>query len=107
MPDIYDLADQFRDRLLRREREAAAQMVRRYAAVYRRIQDEVSKILDEIDALAEAGEDPSVAQLLQLQRLQALQVQVRREVGEFAAWAGEQIQVGQAWAVDQAAADAE
>ena len=107
MPDIYDLADQFRDRLLRHEREAASQMVRRYAAVYRRIQDEVAKILDELDADLEAGQAPSVAQLLQLQRLQQLQVQIRREVGEFAAWAEEQIQVGQAWAVDAAAADAE
>lgn len=107
MPDIYDLADQFRDRLLRREREAASQMVRRYAAVYRRIQDEVATILDELDADLEAGQAPSVAQLLQLQRLQQLQVQIRREVGEFAAWAEEQIQVGQAWAVDAAAADAE
>lgn len=107
MPDIYDLADQFRDRLLRHEREAAAQMVRRYAAVYRRIQDEVSTILDELDAGLAAGELPSVAQLLQLQRLQQLQVQIRREVGQFAAWAEEQIQVGQAWAVDAAAADAE
>lgn len=107
MPDIYDLADQFRDRLLRREREAASQMVRRYAGVYRRIQDEVSTILDELDADLEAGQAPSVAQLLQLQRLQQLQVQIRREVGEFAAWAEEQIQVGQAWAVDAAAADAE
>lgn len=107
MPDIYDLADQFRDRLLRHEREAASQMVRRYAGVYRRIQDEVSKILDEIDAGVAAGEAPSVAQLLQLQRLQQLQVQIRREVGEFAAWAQDQIQVGQAWAVDVAAADAE
>lgn len=107
MPDIYDLADQFRDRLLRHEREAASQMVRRYAAVYRRIQDEVATILDELDADLEAGQAPSVAQLLQLQRLQQLQVQIRREVGEFAAWAEEQIQVGQAWAVDAAAADAE
>jgi len=107
MPDIYDLADQFRDRLLRREREAAAQMVRRYAGVYRRIQDEVSKILDELDADLAAGEAPSVAKLLQLQRLQQLQVQVRREVGQFAAWVEEQIQVGQTWAVDVAAADAE
>lgn len=107
MPDIYDLADQFRDRVLRHEREAASQMVRRYAGVYRRIQDEVSKILDEIDAGVAAGEAPSVAQLLQLQRLQQLQVQIRREVGEFAAWAQEQIQVGQAWAVDVATADAE
>lgn len=107
MPDVYDLADQFRDRLLRRERDVAAQMVRRYAAVYRHIQDEVSVILDEFDALISAGEELSVAKLLQLQRLQQLQVQIRREVGQFAAWAGEQIQVGQAWAVDQAAADAE
>lgn len=107
MPDIYDLADQFRDRLLRHEREAASQMVRRYAAVYRRIQDEVATILDELDADLEAGQAPSVAQLLQLQRLQQLQVQIRREVGEFAAWAEEQIQVGQTWAVDAAAADAE
>ena len=107
MPDIYDLADQFRDRLLRHEREAASQMVRRYAGVYRRIQDEVSKTLDELDADLAAGESPSVAKLLQLQRLQQLQVQVRREVGQFAAWVEEQIQVGQTWAVDVAAADAE
>lgn len=107
MPDIYDLADRFRDRLLRHEREAAAQMVRRYASVYRQIQDEVSSILDELDGLVAAGEAPSVTQLLQLQRLQALQVQIRREIGQFAAWAQEQIQVGQAWAVDVAAADAE
>lgn len=107
MPDIYDLADQFRDRLLRHERETAAQMVRRYANVHRNIQDEVSKILDEFDADVAAGEAPSVAKLLQLQRLQALQVQIRREVGLFADWAQEQIQVGQVWAVDAAAADAE
>ena len=42
-----------------------------------------------------------------LEFLGEMRREVRREVGQFAAWVEAQIQVGQTWAVDVAAADAE
>jgi hypothetical protein len=105
MPDIYDLADEFRKALLARERAAASEMVRYYGAVWGRL----SVLID--DALAEfdrsGGQATGPGWTLKYERLRALRSQVEGEMRNFVQFAGGKIETESVAAVQAAMRDAE
>lgn len=115
MPDVYDLASQFRAGLLKRDRRTAAAMVRAYRAAWRGIRKEADSLLAKIAAAREDGQEVNQTWLYQQGRLQALQSQIEVEIARFAEvaagrLAGSQERVieetlGQAIELMQAAAD--
>ena len=84
--NVYEAAAAFRQALLARERHAAGEMVRHYAAVYQRLQAAFAALLDRAEAAKAAGEySPSWAH--RQDRLEAVQRQVLAESHPFAALA--------------------
>lgn len=107
MPDIYDLAAQFRRQLLAHDREAAAELIGYYGEVYRRLRQRIDVLLRQIADARAAGEEVSPAWLFQAERMQALLDQVAAEMRRFADAAGVQITEAQRQAVALAEAHAE
>lgn len=105
MPDVYQLADVFKARLLRNERQVASEMVRRYLKVWKGIRAEADSLLAAIERLPVDQQTP--AMLLHLERLRALGTQIRAEVGSYGQWAQAQIERQQAWAVSRGLEDAQ
>ncbi|MBX6770872.1 MAG: hypothetical protein IRY83_04050 [Chloroflexi bacterium] len=100
MADIFETADRFRAELLRRERQAASELVRAYGAVWQRIRQRLDDLGEQIAQARQRGEDVSPAWLLQFERLQTLQRQVEAEINQFARYAEPVIVAGQAQAVE-------
>lgn len=100
--DIYTIAEQFRAELLRRERQAATELVRAYGAVWQRIKRRLDDLGQQITLARQRGEDVSPAWLLQFERLQTLQRHVEVELREFARFAEGRIVAEQHEAVQAA-----
>jgi len=102
VPDIFRTADRFRRDLLRRDRAATTEMVRRYGQIWKALKTEIDKLTRQYYAAAAAGEATSPAWVFQLGRLQSLQRQVEAELAAYARWAETSIRVEQ-WEATQAA----
>jgi len=102
MADIFALADRFRDDLLARERQAAAELVQAYGAIWRRLRARLDLLAEQMEAARTRGEEISPAWLFQFERLQTLQRQVEAEIGEFARYAEGRIMSAQWDAVQMA-----
>ncbi|MGQ9555900.1 MAG: phage minor head protein, partial [Anaerolineae bacterium] len=103
MPGIYDIVEQHRQQLLRRERQAASEMVQAYGEAWKRIKqrlDDLGQQIQQAKALGEGEISPSW--LFQYGRLQSLQSQVEAEIREFAHFAETHIIAQQAEAVQAA-----
>jgi len=104
---IFDVADAQRAALLKRERAAAGELVRAYGGIWRRLQAELTRLL-ELRAAAELrGEDVGPGWLFQFNRLERLLDQVERELRAFAEFADQVIQAEQQAAVAAALAHSE
>lgn len=82
-PDIIRVAEEFRRRLLARERAAAVELLRAYGAIWRRLREEINALALEVQAMREAGEEVSRGRLAKLDRLQRLREQLKREMAEY------------------------
>lgn len=106
MPDIYEIADEFRNRLLQRERAAAMHLIQAYAAAYARLNPQTARLLAQIEGMRAAGVDVSPTALLRLERLADLEAQVLREIARFSTEASAIITAEQGAAALHGAQDA-
>jgi SPP1 gp7 family putative phage head morphogenesis protein len=85
MADIYEQAAVFRKRLLKFDRQTAAQLVRSYGSAYRRIQLDLDSVRDRLEAARDAGVPQTQWQYLitRENRLQVLQTRVLEEITKF------------------------
>lgn len=77
--DVFAVMDKFRAALLARESGAEARLVRAYGAAYRRLQDGILALDDEIGAL----DDLSAAKLGKLRRWKILRAEIVGEMDKF------------------------
>ena len=73
MPEIVDVAEEFRKRARKNEQQSAQQLIERYKAVYGQIKDDVADVARRIQQARDAGEEVNQAWLFQNIRLQNLQ----------------------------------
>lgn len=88
---VYEAADAFRKRLLARERGAANALLRYYGEAWARIHADMLKLAGEVDALRAAGETVTEAQIMRLERMQAIEAQVKTEMARYAEFADGEI----------------
>lgn len=100
MPDLYAMAAQFREELLRGDREAAGRMAAAYAEAQERILAAVNDLLARARSAREAGEQTGPGWLLARGRLEQILEQVRAELARWERTAaGEVAEVQRAAAV--------
>jgi SPP1 gp7 family putative phage head morphogenesis protein len=105
--DIERVMADFRRDVLRRERAAASEMVRRYGGIWQRIKLELAALQKAIAEARDAGETVDVAWLLRQERYTALLQHVEGELRTFAAYAESAITQQQVEAITAAQAHAE
>lgn len=103
MPDIYSVAARTRRELLQHERDISRRMIDYYGETWRRIKARVDALNQQILEARLAGETVGQSWLFRRNRLRLLQLEVEREIGEFARYAGTLIAGGEAAAVEMAA----
>ncbi len=84
MPDIYQTAQEFKERLLKGERAAAGELLRAYGLAVQRIEARVSRLTSEIEAAKFQGEIISSGWLFERDRLTNLKREIEVEIGRFA-----------------------
>ena len=99
---IYEVAAAQRAALLRGERQAAGALVHAYGGIWRRIKEEVGRLLDLRAEAERRGEEVGPGWLFQFNRLDSLQRQVEAALRTFAEFADPLISREQAAAVDAA-----
>lgn len=97
---IGEAADRFQRQMLRRERSAAAQMVRAYAQTWVALRTDVLALTDEIAAARTAGLAVEPEWLFQQRRYRLLLAEVEGEITRFGAQAGRLIVQEQLAAVE-------
>ena len=102
MPDIYDLAEQYRRELIQREKSAARAMIAAYRQAWARIQEELTRLDAEYTAMVAAGEQPGITWIYQYNRLGSFRAQVEKELGKFSVLAEGTIHSEQRAAIAQA-----
>jgi SPP1 gp7 family putative phage head morphogenesis protein len=93
---------EFRRDLLQLERSAASDMVRAYGASWQRVEQQVSALWREVQALREAGEAVPPVRLMQLDRYLRLQDEITAELRRFAQYADGSVTATQLAAVNMA-----
>jgi hypothetical protein len=83
MSDIYDQINQFRAELLRRERQAAAAMVREYGKIWQVLDTRIKSLA----AQYYESEQPQLGWLYEQERLESLRSQVEAEMAKFSQYA--------------------
>lgn len=85
MANIYEQAQQFRNRLLAGDRSAAASLTRSYGAAYKRIQTDLDSVRSRLQELREQGVPANEWQYLVTRegRLQVLRTRVLDEISTF------------------------
>lgn len=91
MPNIYDLAQRFRNAVLRQDAAAARALLRAYGTAGAAIRREWDALLAKMDAARARGESITPAWLLQQERYRLLLAQTEAEITAFARQAGEMI----------------
>jgi hypothetical protein len=116
--DVYDLIEQFRRELLRKERAAASQMVRAYGQTWQRIQDRLKeldaeyKVWKQLQTLTPTlslkGEGGLGWEwIYESNRLKAFRAQVERELSQFAEYAEQTVRAEQQAAIGAAGQQAQ
>ncbi len=105
--NIFDVADRFRNELLRRERQAATELVRAYGAIWQRLKRRLDELGLQIEEARALGEEPGPSWLFQYDRLESLLWQVRAELRDFARFADVKIITEQSWATELGQSHAE
>lgn len=101
MPTIYDIIQDFQQRLLRDERRAAAQMVRVYAESWKRIRAKLERLQTEYERAQAQGQDVGMGWLYQNQRLSDMQQLVARELARFSSYASGSVSAQQARVISE------
>ena len=101
MPTIYDIIQDFQQRLLRDERRAAAQMVRVYAESWKRIRAKLERLQTEYERAQSQGQDVGMSWLYQNQRLSDMQQLVARELARFSSYASGSVSAQQARVISE------
>ena len=91
MPTILELAAEHRRRLAAREAEAVRGLVQAYGVIWQRLRAQVDALLDEVEALRAAGQEPSPGMVIRLERAQQLLRQVEEELRGVAPYAEAEI----------------
>ena len=86
LSDLDRLLVQFRRAVLRGERAAAGEMVRRYGEIWKRVKRGLSELQAQITDAQKAGEAVNIAWLLKERRLAALKEQIEAEMTRFGAY---------------------
>jgi hypothetical protein len=107
MPDIYELAQEQKDALLKSERRASSELVRAFGLAYSRIQERIAALTTQIDEARSKGEIISSNWLYERDRLTNLKVDIEREMRRFAQLATERVTAEQGSAIEIAADDAQ
>jgi SPP1 gp7 family putative phage head morphogenesis protein len=105
--DVYDLIEQFRRELLRKERAAASQMVRAYGQTWQRIQDRLKELDAEYKVIKAIDGRPSWEWIYESNRLKAFRAQVERELSQFAEYAEQTVRAEQQAAIGAAGQQAQ
>lgn len=105
MPDIYDVAEEFANDLLRQERAAALRLVNAYGEAYKRIQAAVMDAARELKDVG-VGDLTYLDRQRKLARLQLLRAQVAQEMDTFGRIAVTTITAEQRAALQQGQLDA-
>ena len=106
MSNIYQIAEEFRQEILRGERQAASEMVSAYGAAWKDISRRLTDLTDQIEAARKEGRDVSPAWLFRQERYNALLSQIRENVDRLSTQAGITIAGQQFEAVQKAQSDA-
>ena len=93
-PQVVELSNQFRARLLQRERQAATQMVTYYGATWRRLQGDISTLQTDIQARRDAGETIGPGTIWRMERMQAIQTQAGAELARYSQFAADTVAAG-------------
>lgn len=83
MPNVFDLADEFRASLIAAEDDLINFMIVRWLEVENAIFDRLFALADEVNRLEAAGEDVPISKLVELVQYQQLIVQVADEMGRY------------------------
>jgi len=86
MATIFDIAEEYRAALARREQQALGRLIRQYGDIWKAQKAELARLQADHAARIARGEVPSPAWLYQEQRSRALLAQVEEEVSR---WAGD------------------
>lgn len=108
MPDIYDLATEFKARAAANELQAAQELVQAYGAAYRAIADKLDGLMADVkDWRREHGKKPvPKSWIYRQERYKELLEQCRSELRKFGAFATGRVTSAQAASVMVAAQDA-
>jgi hypothetical protein len=90
-PRIIEAVEQFRARILARERRAASAMVRYYGTAWQRLQADIRELSREVQEMRMAGQEPRREDIIALERMRVIQAQVEQELHEFAQYADEAV----------------
>lgn len=101
MPDprIVQAMEKYRAAVLRLEAESAGRLIEAYARIFSKLQTEIRALEADMAAL---GDNPTVAQVRQLERFKALLKQSAGEMDKYAAVLENEIEAGRARAIAQA-----
>lgn len=83
MPDIYDMAERFKGRIVSRERRAANLILRAYADAYVRLREKLDQLTAEIDDLRRQGAEIPAGWLYERGRLASLKRDIETEFARF------------------------
>jgi SPP1 gp7 family putative phage head morphogenesis protein len=107
MSELYNIADQFRAALLRRDVAAQSRLLAEYSRVFGRILRQLARLNQQIEDARARGETVDFAWLLRQERYAALLNQVDDEFRKFADYTERVITAQQADAVQSARADSQ
>lgn len=92
MADIYELADEQREAILRRDRMASSNLVRSYSSTAAYVREQADEILRRIQAAEAKGDPVKVSWLDREARLSSIETQIRRRMSDFADAAYDEIE---------------
>src|SRR2546421_431972 len=103
---IYTQAQEFKARLLTRERAAAVELLRAYRLAVARIEQRIAELTKQIEAARESGTISS-SWLFERGRLENLKLQIQVVINRFAQVASLRVAQEQSIAIQQGAQDAQ
>ena len=103
MAEIYNKAVEFRDALLKRDRQSASILIRAYGQSWNKLQKQIARVTAQIADAQKRNLPISPAWLFQQERYQQLILQIEREIAKFANVLDAQVKKEQSAAIRAAA----
>jgi len=98
-PEVLRLNEQFRAMLLANERRAADAMVRYYGTGWQKLQTDINKLAEQVNAIIESGQTPTNGMITRLEQMQVIQKQVENELNKFVQFADDTVKAQQRVAI--------